>query len=269
MRRWAMVSEKGGVGKSTTTLNLAAALAARGISTLVVDTDPQGNTSHVLLKGEKPRRPTLAEVLLGEADAHEAIVSETAFTGVHVLPSDASCADAAVALANEVGRERRLRLAMAEVEHDYGAVLIDTAPTRSLLTTNVLNYATSLYVPMAPSLFGVLGLAQLQTDVAQVAKYLDNRTVRIAGVILTMVERNNVAKGLETQLREILGPVVCRTRIPRSLKLEEAHARHLSIFDYAPGSPGAVAYDALAEELIGHEANRDRHPQRDSSADAA
>src|SRR4051812_6302956 len=115
MRSIGFISEKGGVGKSTSALNVAAGLARGGRRVLVVDTDPQGNSSHILLRGERPRRPSLAEVLAGDADAGDAIVP-THVPGVDVLPTDAGLADAAAVLAGEVGRERRLRLALEEVD---------------------------------------------------------------------------------------------------------------------------------------------------------
>jgi len=271
MRSIGFISEKGGVAKTTTALNVAAALGRAGERVLVVDTDPQGNASHVLLRGEKPRRPTLFEVLTGDADPGQAIVP-TAFDGVDVLPADASLADATVVLAAEVGRERRLREALDGAGGGYAFVLVDTAPTRSILTTNVLNAVHELIVPFTPGLFGVLGLGQLQGDVAQVRRYLENKTLRIGGIVLTQVEKNNVHRELEDQLRAMFGALVFAAKVPRSIKVEEAHARHESVLTYAPKSIGAVAYRALAKEITSHgqrEADRHDHPERDTAADHA
>jgi chromosome partitioning protein len=271
MRSIGFISAKGGVLKSTTTINLAYGLARAGQSVLVVDSDPQGNASHVLLRGEKPRHPTIADVLLGDADARDAIVP-TVFDGVSLLPSDASLADATATLTNEVGRERRLRLALAGVEESFGFVLVDTAPTRSVVTTNVLNYVREIVVPMIPSLFGVLGLAQIQEDVASVSRYLENRSLRISGILLTMTEKNNVQADIERQLREMFGPVVLAAKIPRNVKAEEAHARHESVISYAPKSPASVAYAELTREILSHGlGTKDRHAVdiRDSRADNA
>jgi chromosome partitioning protein len=245
------VSEKGGVGKSTTVLNLSAGLGSRGKKILVIDADPQGNSTHVLLEGNSPARPTLREVLLDEARADEAVI-RTVFENVDVIPADHALAEASVLLSGEVGRERRLRLAMESLEGKYDLVFVDGPPTRSLVTTNILNFVNELVVPVVPGLFALLGLRQLQADVAQVVRFLDNRTLKIGGVILSMVERNNVAKDAESQLREFLGPVVFETKIPRNVKVEEAHSRFLSVMTYAPGSPGAIAFDSLVTEFLNH-----------------
>jgi chromosome partitioning protein len=271
MRSIGFISEKGGVAKTTTALNVAAAIGQGGERVLVVDTDPQGNASHVLLRGERPRRPTLFEVLTGDADPGRAIVP-TGFDGVDVLPADSGLADATVVLAAEVGRERRLRGALDGVAGGYDFVLVDTAPTRSILTTNVLNAVQELIVPFTPGLFGVLGLGQLQGDVSQVRRFLENKTLRIGGIVLTQVEKNNVHRELEDQLRAMFGALVFATKVPRSIKVEEAHARHESVLAYAPKSIGAVAYRALAKEITAHgqrEADRHDHPGGDPAADHA
>ena len=210
---------------------------------LVVDTDPQGNASYVLLKGEKPRRPTLFEVLTGQGGAAEAIVSSH-FKGVDVLPAAHDLADAAVVLAAEVGRERRLRAALEGVAGDYDFVLVDTSPTRSVLTTNVLNAVQELIVPFTPGLFGVLGLGQLQDDVAEVRHYLENKSLRIGGIVLTQAEANNVHRQFEAHLRGLFGALVFKAKVPRSIKVEESHARHEPVLTYAPRSGGAEAYKA-------------------------
>jgi len=269
MRSIAFVSEKGGVSKTSTTLNVASVLGGQGSRVLVVDVDPQGNASFVLLKGEKPRRPTLFEVLTADAEAEEAIVS-THFQNVDVLPADHTLADANVVLANEVGRERRLCVALEEVKDQYDFILVDTAPTRSLLTTNVLTTVEELIVPFNPGIFGVLGLGQLQDDVQQVRKFLGNTKLRISGVVITMAERHNVARDLEDQLRAVFGDVVYETKIPRSVKIEEAHARHESVVTYAPTSNGAAAYKALTLEIRnGRTKDRNVDPGGNPSSDRA
>src|SRR3954453_23464088 len=163
MQTIAGVAQKGGPGKTTSVLSMAMFLAGHGRRVLVIDSDVQANATYVLLKGEKPRRPTLSEVLTGDATADEAIVP-SAFPGIEIIPAEPGLADVNVSLAAEAGRERRLRLAMAEVSKPFDVCLIDTGPTRSLLTTNDLNLAPEVLVPIGPGLFGFLGLGQLQAD---------------------------------------------------------------------------------------------------------
>ena len=268
MRTIGFISAKGGVAKTTTAINVAAGLARLGHRILVLDTDPQGNASHVLLGGEKPRRPTISEVLSGECEASDVIVPSH-FGGVDVMPSDAGLADATAALTNEVGRERRLRVAM-EGQGGYDFALVDCAPTRSIVTTNVLNYVGEVIVPVTPGLFGVLGLGQVREDVALVARYLENKRLRIGGILLTQVEKNNVHADVERQIRDAFGPLVFAAKIPRSIKIEEAHGRHEPVLTYSPRSIGAVAYEALTLEIRdGRQANRDAAAGRDHAADDA
>jgi chromosome partitioning protein len=251
MRRIGFVSEKGGVAKTTTAINVAVGLARRGYRTLLVDVDPQGNASLVLMEGRGSDPPTLGAVLLNEAEAADAIRS-TAVPGLDILPADVSLADASLALADQIGRERRLRVALEDVEGHYEYVLLDTSPQRSLLTVNALCYIAEAIVPVDPGLFAVAGLGQLQAAVEDVRRYLDNRALRIAGLVLTRTANNNVSRDVEAQLRGMYGALVHPTAIPTNAKVEEAHSRYQSVLDYAPRSAGAKAYAALVEEIIAH-----------------
>jgi chromosome partitioning protein len=248
MRSIAVVAQKGGAGKTTSVVALAACLAGQGGRVLVLDSDTQANATHVLLGGEEPRRPTLSEVLTGEASAVDAIVPTT-IPGVALIAAEPGLADVNVSLAAEVGRERRLRSAMAEVE-GFDVCLVDTGPTRSLLTTNVLNFAGEVIVPLAPGLFGFLGLAQLQADMNLVRRFLENKALALAGVFLVQMDRTAVSRDFEREIREALGDLVYPTTIPTSVKFREAEARRASIIDHAPKSPGAVAYRALTLEVM-------------------
>lgn len=259
MRTIAVVAQKGGQAKTSSVISLAACLAGQGRRVLVIDTDTQANATYVLLRGEPPRRPTLSDVLTGGATAEEAIVP-TGVEGVDLIPAEPGLADVNVAIAAEVGRERRLRAAMADLDREYDVVLVDTGPTRSLLTTNVLNYVREVLVPIGPGLFGFLGLGQLQADMNLVRRFLENKSLTLAGVFLVLMERNNVCRDFERQLREMYGDLVLRATIPRSIKFEEANARQLTIFEHARLSPGALAYEALTLEVMsrgGDEEERD------------
>lgn len=262
MRTIAVVAQKGGAGKSTSVIAIAACLAGQGGRVLVLDSDTQANATHVLLGGEPPRRPTLSDVLTGEASAAAAIVPTT-IAGVALIAAEPGLADVNVSLAAEVGRERRLRAAMAEVD-GFDVCLVDTGPTRSLLTTNVLNFAGEVIVPLAPGLFGFLGLAQLQADMGLVRRFLENKALALAGVFLVQMDRTAVSRDFEREVREALGDLVYPTTIPTSVKFREAEARRSSIIDHAPKSPGSVAYRALTLEVMSRGIGQE---ERDDPAD--
>jgi len=247
MRVLAWCSEKGGTAKTTSAINCAVALAKSGRRVLLCDLDPQANASLVLLKGKPATSPTIGAVLLGAADAVEAI-RETTTRGLDVLPAALDLADANMALTSAIGRETRLRAALADLAYDF--VVLDTPPTRSLLTVNALVAAGEVLIPVEPSLFSLAGLGALQSAIDDVRRYLDNPGLRIAGILLTRTRNDNVSRDVEGQLREAFGPTVFTATVPTSVKVEEAHGRFQSVIDYSPRSPGARAYLALATEII-------------------
>ena len=250
----AVISEKGGTGKTTTVLNVAGELARLGQRVLVVDCDPQGNASLVLLQGAKPERPTLAHVLGGLAEIGDAI-RPTRFDRLSLLPGEALLSDAALQLASELGREKRLRIALASVAGDFDYIVCDSPPTRSVLTINVLNAANDVIVPVDPGLFSLAGIGQLQSVMEDVRKYLDNPGLRLLGLVLTRIVKNNVAGDVERQLREMFGDVVFASVIPNNVKAEEAHSRGEPVTTYAPKSPAAKAYAALVKEILDRGSN--------------
>jgi chromosome partitioning protein len=266
MRRLGLIVEKGGVGKTTCAVNLAVGLAKRGKRVLLVDCDPQANASLVMLRGQSAKPPTLAPVLLGNAEAHEAIRS-TGIKRLDVLPSSPELAEANLELTNLIGRERRLAEALATVEGSYDVILLDTGPQRSLLSINALCYVSEVLIPVEPSLFSLSGLGQLQAAVEDVRRYLGNKDLRIAGLILSRVRRDAVSRDVEERLRTDFGPLVFKASIPASVKVEEAHSRFQSVIDHAPKSPGALAFLELVEEVIGNA--KKRHGGDSRGADAA
>jgi chromosome partitioning protein len=257
-RTIAMMSEKGGSGKTTTCVNLAVALAKLGKKTLVVDSDPQGNASLVLLKGVTPDPPTLYHVLVNETDAADAIL-KTATPGLDLMPADTLLAEANVTLASEMGRERRLVLAMRDLRAAYDFVIVDTSPSRTVVNANVLNYVAEVYATVDPGVFSLAGLIKLQTAVAEVVRFLDNKALTISGLILTQAQPNNLSRDIEEQLRATFGSLVHKTVIPESVKVGEAHTRFMSVLDWASRSPGALAYKALAKEILKHGSKSQRN----------
>ena len=261
MRRIAMVCLKGGSSKSTTTTALAVGLARRGHRTLVIDCDQQSNATWTLLGGQGADAPTLAAVLTRHASAEEAI-RPTAVGGIDLLPADPSLGGVNVALAQELGRDTRLRSALAPIEGRYDYVLFDTGPAFSTVLANVLVYAHEVIVPLDPGVYAVLGLVELEGVVAEVKEAYGNHSLRLAGMLLTKVARNNVVRDIERGLRERFGPVVYKATIPLSAKFEEAHTRGTTVIDHAPKSPGAVAYQQFIEEVVanGRAKKRGRGP---------
>lgn len=249
MRRIALINLKGGAGKSTTATALAAGLARRGHRTLLVDTDPSGNASWTLLGGQGAGPPTLAAVMNRHASAEEAI-RPTAVHGLDLLPADASLAGVNVALAQELGRDTRLRSCLDGLDGAYDFVLLDTGPQMTTVLANVLVYAAEVIVPLDAGIYAVLGLVELERVIAEVREAYGNHALRLAGLVLTKVARSNVSRDVERELRERFGELVFRSTIPMSAKVEESHSRGQTVMDFAPMSAPALAYTKLVEEVI-------------------
>ncbi|MCA9093705.1 MAG: ParA family protein [Planctomycetaceae bacterium] len=256
IRRIAWLNEKGGSGKSTSALNLSANLATRfGQRVLLVDVDPQANITQVLSQGER-EGTTLTDVFLNEAPPREAI-RQTEYASLDLLPADANLAEVNVAMADStsrlgIGREIRLKRALASVEKNYDFVILDTAPQRSLLSINVLNYADEVFVPLDPGFWSIMGAQRLEQLVEQIRDLMEHPTLQISGILLTKVQQTNVARDVEINVRDYFGRRVFKTTIPLNVKVEEAHSRGRSVLDYAPASAGAQAYLEFTKEVLGY-----------------
>jgi chromosome partitioning protein len=249
MRSIAVVNLKGGSGKTTTALCLSVGMARRHLRTLLVDADSQGNASLTMLDGAAADPPTLGNVLLGQAEA-DAAIRPTRIGGLDLLPSDARLADAALMLADQIGREHRLRVALGRLEDRYDAVVVDCPPQMSLVTVNVLAAVGELLVPVDAGIYSVAGLAQLQQSVADVQQFLGNRDLAISGLLLTRAHNNRATRDIADQLRAAYGPLVFRASIPHSVRVEEAHARGLTVLEFAPASTSARAYEEFLTEVL-------------------
>ena len=258
MRRIAVVNLKGGAGKTSTATALAVGLARRGLRTLLVDTDPSGNASWTVLGGQGAEPPTLAAVLTRHASAAESI-RPTPTKGLDLLPADAELGGVNVALAQELGRDTRLRSALAAVEGDYRYVILDTGPSLTTLLVNALVAAEEVFVPVDLGVYAVLGLVELGRVVAEVREAY-NPGLKLAGLVLTKAQRSNVCRDVEAELRTRYGGLVFESVVPLSAKVEEAHSRGLTVLEHAPKSAPAQAYQSLVEEVVGHgrEAKRGR-----------
>lgn len=246
-RTIALANQKGGVAKTTTCLNLGAALVKRGRRVLLVDLDPQANLTLGLGLDPYQQQATTYEVLLN-ADKGAGFAVQSLSEGLDLIPATIDMAAAELELAGKIGRETLLREALAPLRNRYNYILIDPPPSLGLFTLNALVAASEVVIPLQVHVYALKGVAQLQQTIKLVQKL--NPSLQISGVVCTMVDRrNNLSRVVEQQIRETFGQLVFETIIPTNITLAEAPASGQSIIDYAPTSAGALAYSALAEEL--------------------
>jgi chromosome partitioning protein len=247
-----VANQKGGVGKTTTAINLCAALSERGLRILLVDLDPQGNASTGLGIALDSRSKTTYDILLSETPVSDAI-QPTALPNVDIVPANGDLSSADMELVSNGRRSFRLRNALRQpaVEAEgYDFVFIDCPPSLSLLTVNAMVAAHSVLVPLQSEFFALEGLSQLMLTLRQVRQSANTR-LRIEGVVLTMYDvRNRLSQQVEQDAREALGDLVFDTRIPRNVRISEAPSYGQPVLLYDTQSRGAAAYRALAAELL-------------------
>lgn len=259
-----IANQKGGVGKTTTAINLAAALAASEYKVLLIDSDPQGNSTTGLGIDKSGDLKTLYQVLLRETDIDTAVLP-TSFHGLSILPTDQNLVAANLDLVDADGRETRLKSAIAAAGEEFQYVLIDCPPALDLLTLNALVASNAVLIPIQCEFFALEGISQLIDTVDRVKESF-NPDLVIEGVLLTMYDdRTNLTRQVEADLREFFGNDVFKTVIPRTIRLAEAPSFGQSILSYDPRSRGAEAYIQLAKEVIANEQARVR-PESAQSA---
>lgn len=258
---FAITNQKGGVGKTTTAINLGASLAANDLRVLVVDSDPQGNATSGLGVAKDPTKPGLYHVLLGGTEIQEAIVP-TSFEGLSLLPSDKNLVAANLELVDVPAREFRLRQRLLPIRENYDYILIDCPPALDLLNLNALAAADAVLVPIQCEFFALEGVSELVDTIERVRSAFDH-PLEIAGILLTMYDdRTNLARQVAADLKEFFQDQVFQTVIPRSIRLAEAPSHGQPILVYDVRSRGAESYIQLAKEILDHEQARRQESAR-------
>ncbi|MGN0990764.1 MAG: ParA family protein [Candidatus Ventricola sp.] len=244
----AITNQKGGVGKTTTSVNLSACVASEGYRVLVVDADPQGNTSSGLGVRVKSTTPTVYEVMAGEAELKDALI-RTQVETLFVLPADIRLAGAEIELAGVEGREHVLAEALEAARAEFDYIFIDCPPSLGLITLNALCAADGVLIPIQCEYYALEGVSALMGTIQKVQKI--NRRLSIEGVVLTMLDaRTNLGIQVAQEVRKVFKGKVYNTVVPRNVRLGEAPSHGLPIHLYDPRSLGAQSYQSLAKEFL-------------------
>ena len=248
----ALANQKGGVGKTTTAVNLAACLAAEGRKVLLVDSDPQGNTTSGLGLDKRDIKKSIYDILVNDVPAKDVIVP-TAYENLSLLPATIALAGAEIELVNMMSRENRLKNALERVKYNYDYVLIDCPPSLGLLTLNALTAASSVMIPIQCEFYALEGVTMLMNTIQLVQRNL-NPALKLEGVVMTMFDaRTNLASDVVSEVKKYFSAKMYNTIIPRNVKLSEAPSHGEPVIVYGPRSKGAQVYQELAREVIGDE----------------
>lgn len=244
----AVANQKGGVGKTTTSVSLSAALGEKDKSVLLIDCDPQGNATSGFGINKQELEHSIYDVIIGDWSLSDIIINTEYKTDI--APSQIDLAGAEVELVDVPEREYRLRSAVEKIRDSYDYIIIDCPPSLSFLTLNSLVAADAVLIPLQCEFYALEGLTQLLHTVDMVKENL-NTSLEIEGIVMTMFDsRTNLSEQVEAEVRNYIGDKVYKTTIPRNVRLSEAPSYGCPIFAYDPGSKGAVAYMNLAQEVI-------------------
>lgn len=245
----AVVNQKGGVGKTTTSINLSSCLAAKGKKVLLIDIDPQGNATSGLGINKHSIKKSVYDVLINDMNLTETLI-DGPVNGLKICPSNIQLAGAEIELVPMISRELRLKSALEETREQYDYILIDCPPSLGLLTLNALTASDTVFVPIQCEYYALEGLSQLMSTIALIKKHL-NKKLEVEGVVLTMYDsRTNLSIQVVEEVRKHFNSRVYRTIIPRNVRLSEAPSHGLPIILYDEKSKGSEAYLELAEEVI-------------------
>ena len=251
----AVANQKGGVGKSTTAINLSACLGEAGKRVLIIDIDPQGNTTSGFGVEKNELEATVYELLLGEASLDDCLI-HLDYDNLDLLPSNVNLAGAEIELVEVENKEYVLKGQIDQIRDSYDYIIIDCPPSLNMLTVNAMTTADSVLVPIQCEYYALEGLAQLMNTVELVRERL-NSSLEIEGVVFTMYDaRTNLSLQVAENVRENLNQRIYKTVIPRNVRLAEAPSYGMPIIEYDPRSAGAESYRQLAREVIGLEENK-------------
>lgn len=258
----AIFNQKGGVGKTTTNINLAACLALKGQKVLLLDIDPQGNTTSGLGISKRGLSDTMYDVLMVDDYDSRQAVKHTMIDNMDIIPASVELAGAEVEMVKLQGRDRRLKTALDKIKDDYDFIFVDCPPSLGLLTINSLTAVDSVLIPIQCEFYALEGVSQLMSTIALVKKSM-NRSLTIQGVILSMFDgRTNLSIQVVEEVKKYFKEKVYSTVIPRNVRLAEAPGYGLPIVEYDPRSAGAKAYMQFADEFLKQEKKRAKKVSR-------